>query len=202
MPAIPVCPSRLSTKMPSVSQAVADNPPGLPEILMVEDSATDAELALRAFKLADFANPVTVVPSGEQGLDYLFGAGLFAVRGPTRPRLILLDLNLPKMTGVDFLHVIRADGRTRDIPVVVLSLSKHNQDVTDCIRLGADAFIVKPVNFENFSRLTAGLKLSLTHVARPGAGSRGGWVLSGAGAVPPVGLPRGGLTTAEEPNSP
>ena len=174
----------------------------LREILMIEDSATDAELALRAFKLAEFANPVTTVPSGEQGLDYLFGTGLFAARGPTRPQLILLDLNLPKMTGVDFLHLIRADRRTRDIRVVVLSLSKHNQDVKDCISLGAEAFIVKPVNFENFSRLTAGLKLSLTHVARSGPGRPGGWVLSGAGAVPPTSLPRGGLTTAEEPNSP
>jgi CheY-like chemotaxis protein len=113
---------------------------------MVEDSATDAELALRAFKLADFANPVMTVPSGEQGLDYLFGTGLFAARGPTRPQLILLDLNLPKMSGIDFLHRVRADGRTRDIPVVVLSLSESSQGVTACIELGAEAYLVKPVN--------------------------------------------------------
>ncbi len=188
--------------MPNASQADSGGLTGLQEILMVEDSATDAELALRAFKLADFANPVTVVPSGEQGLDYLFGTGLFAARGPTRPQLILLDLNLPKMTGVDFLHRVRADGRTRDIPVVVLSLSKHNQDVTECINLGAEAFIVKPVNFENFSRLTAGLKLSLTHVARTGTRNPGGWVLSGAGAVLPMSLPGGGVTVAAKPNSP
>jgi CheY-like chemotaxis protein len=188
--------------MQNISQAVAGGPTGMQEILMIEDSPTDAEMAMRAFKLADFANPVTTVPSGEQGLNYLFGTGIYTARGPTRPQLILLDLNLPKMSGVDFLHLIRADRRTRDIPVVVLSLSKHNQDVTDCINLGAEAFIVKPVNFENFSRLTAGLKLSLTHVARSGSGNPGGWVLSGAGAVPPMSLPRGGLTTAEEPNSP
>ncbi len=188
--------------MQNISQADAGGLTGLREVLMVEDSATDAEMALRAFRVAEFANPVTTVPSSEQGLNYLFGTGEFTARGPTRPQLILLDLNLPKMTGVDFLHLIRADRRTRDIPVVVLSRSKHNQDVTDCIRLGAEAFIVKPVNFEDFSRLTAGLKLSLTHVARSGSGSPGGWVLSGAGAVPPTSLPRSGMTTVEEPNSP
>jgi two-component system response regulator len=199
MPAIPVHPSRLSTKMPSVSPAIADNPPGLQEILMVEDSATDAELALRAFKLAGFANPVTVVPSGEQGLDYLFGTGSFAARGPTRPHLILLDLGLPNMSGIDFLRRIRADGRTRGIPIVVLSLSKHNFDVTACIQQGAEAYIVKPVNFDDFFRVTAGLKLRLKLVARPGAG---GWVLSSASAVPHLNSPGGGATSAATPTSP
>ena len=151
---------------------------------MIEDSTTDAELALRAFKLADFANPVTVVARAEDGLDYLFGTGRFASRGPTRPHLILLDLGLPKMSGLDFLHRIRADGRSRTIPVVVLSLSENNRDVTTCVQLGAEAYIVKPVNFENFSRITAALRLRLTLVARPAKGGPGGWVLSGDCAVP------------------
>jgi two-component system response regulator len=170
--------------MQNLSQADAGGLTGLQEILMVEDSATDAELALRAFKLADFVNPVTTVPSGEQGLDYLFGTGPFAAHGPTRPQLILLDLNLPKMSGIDFLHRVRADGRTRDIPVVVLSLSKHNQDVTACINLGVAAYLVKPVNFESFSRMTAGLKLRLTLVVRKG--ESGGRVLNGSCVVPYV----------------
>jgi two-component system, response regulator len=187
--------------MPSVSQAVTDNRPERREILMVEDSTTDAELALRAFKLADFANPVTVVARGEQGLDYLFGTGTFAARGPTRPHLILLDLGLPSMTGVDFLQRVRADGRTRDIPVVVLSLSERNADVAACIQLGAEAYIVKPVNFENFTRITVGLKLRLTLVAPPGPGSLGGWVLSGACAVPHMRSPGGNSVAAGKPES-
>ena len=169
---------------------------------MVEDSATDAELALRAFKIADFSNPVTVAPSGEQGLDYLFGTGSFSVRGPTRPHLILLDLGLPRMGGVDFLHRVRADGRTRDIPVVVLSLSQHNHDVTACINLGAEAYIVKPLNFENFARITTGLKLRLTLVGRPGMGQSGGWILSGPNPVPPASFTGGGATSDEKPNLP
>ena len=137
--------------MENLIRADAERLAALREILMVEDSATDAELALRAFKVADFANPVTVVGSAEDGLDYLFGTGRFAGRGPTRPHLILLDLGLPKMSGLDFLHRIRADGRTRAIPVVVLSLSENNRAMTACVQLGAEAYIVKPVNFENFS---------------------------------------------------
>jgi two-component system response regulator len=172
--------------MPSDLPSDARDLTELQEILLVEDSATDAELALRAFKLADFANPVTVVASGERGLDYLFGTGACAARGRRRPHLILLDLGLPGMTGVDFLQRVRADGRTRDIPIVVLSLSDRSADVAACVRLGAEAYLIKPVDFEKFSRITAGLKLRLTLVARPGRGKSGGWILSGSCAVPHV----------------
>ncbi len=188
--------------MPNASPPGTRDLTSLQEILLIEDSATDAELAMRAFKLAEFANPVTVVASGEQGLDYLFGTGTFAARGPTRPHLILLDLGLPNMTGVDFLHRLRSEGRTRDIPVVILSLSKHNRDVTACIGLGAEAYIVKPLNFENFSRITAGLKLRLTLVARTGAGQSGGWILSGPTAVHPANFPDGDATWDAQPDSP
>ncbi len=169
--------------MPILSPSDTRDLKDLQEILMVEDSGTDAELALRAFKLADFANPVTVVTSGEQGLDYLFGTGMYETRGPTRPHLILLDLGLPTMTGVDFFHRVRSDRRTRDIPVVVLSLSARQADITACTQLGAEAYIVKPLNFENFSRMAASLKLRLTLVARPQKGKSSGWVLSGSCAV-------------------
>ena len=187
--------------MKSPTNINADNLTGLQEILMVEDSASDATLALRAFKLADFANPVTVVTSGEQGLDYLLGTGSYSARGPTRPHLILLDLGLPKMSGLDFLHRIRADGRTRAIPVVVLSLSENNRNVTACVQLGAEAYIVKPLNFENFSRIAAGLKLRLTLVARPAKGEAGGWVLSGECAVPEQTTPPGDAKSATPPGS-
>jgi CheY-like chemotaxis protein len=188
--------------METLIRANADRLAVRQDILMIEDSATDAELALRAFKLADFANPVTVVGSAEDGLDYLFGHGRFADRGESRPHLILLDLGLPKMSGLDFLHFIRADGRTRAIPVVVLSLSENNRDVAACVQLGAEAYIVKPVNFENFSRITAGLKLRLTLVARPAKGGPGGWVLSGPAVVPHVNRPGGAAPSAALPDLP
>ena len=125
-----------------------------------------------------------------------------ARQGIQQPHLILLDLGLPKMSGIDFLRRIRADGRTQDIPIVVLSLSKHNYDVSACIQQGAEAYIVKPVNFDDFFRVTAGLKLRLKLVPRPGAGQAGGWILSSACTVPHLRLPRGGATAAAKPNSP
>jgi len=168
------------------------------EILMVEDSATDAELALRSFKLAQFTNPVTVAASGEQGLAYLFGTGAFADRGPTRPQLILLDLNLPGMSGIDFLQRIKVDARTRDLPVVVLSMSERDRDVTACVQLGAEAYLVKPLNFESFARITTRLKLRLSLVTPPAGGKSGGWVLSGVCEVPSVRPPGGGSSSGQE----
>ena len=138
---------------------------GAHEILMIEDSATDAELALRAFKRSEFATPIRIASSGEQGLDYLFGAGADPQHGSNRAELILLDINLPGMSGVEFLRHIKGDERTRDIPVIVLSLSDRDRDVLRCIELGADAYLVKPLNFENFIRVTTSLKLRM--VASP-----------------------------------
>lgn len=152
------------------------------EILMIEDSATDAELALRALQRAEFANPVRVVASGELGLDYLFGVGIYAQRAPAQPQLILLDLNLPEMSGIDFLRRIKADERTRGIQVIVLTLSDRDRDVAACVQLGAEAYIIKPLNFENFVRVTTRLKLRLTLVAGPDARKLGGWILSGFSA--------------------
>lgn len=149
---------------------------------MVEDSATDAELALRAFKRAEFANPIRVVASGELGLDYIFGVGIHAEHGPAQPQLILLDLNLPEMSGIEFLRRIKADERTRAIQVIVLTLSDRDRDVTTCVQLGAEAYIIKPLNFENFVRVTTRLKLRLTLVDKPDARKLGGWILTGFSA--------------------
>lgn len=164
--------------MQNAPEADADDMKGPREVLMIEDSATDAELALRAFKRAEFANPVRVVTSGEEGLDYLFGTGPRAQSGPTRPQMILLDLNLPAMSGIEFLRHIKGDERTRDIQVVVLSHSDRDRDVTVCVQLGAEAYLVKPLSFDNFVRVTTRLKLRMTLGSAPDARKIGGWILT------------------------
>src|SRR4051812_29818358 len=123
--------------MQPVSPIGPDGLTDLREILMVEDNEADAELALRTFKHANFSNPVTVVASGEQAVDYLFGTGVHAAK---HPQLIFLDLNLPKMPGLRFMHCIKGDRRTRDIPVIVLTHSAHDRDVAACVQLGAEAY--------------------------------------------------------------
>lgn len=134
---------------------------GLGEVLMVEDNLVDAQLAVRAFKKANFTNPMRTVTDGAQALDYLMGEGVFAERKQTDlPALVLLDLHLPKVSGLDVLRRIKSETRTRAIPVVVLTASRLHRDVQECLRLGAQAYLVKPVGFENFSKVTAGLNMS------------------------------------------
>ena len=128
---------------------------------MVEDSATDAELATLAFRRARIANPLKIVSSGEQGLDYLFGTGARAKHGATRPLLILLDLQLPGMSGIEFLRRIKSDERTHDIPVVSLSLTKSAPAIVMCLQLGVDDHIIKPVDFKGLALVTKKLKLDL-----------------------------------------
>lgn len=135
-------------------------PHGLVEILFVEDNPDDASLALRALKRASIANVIHHVPDGAEALDFLFSRGKYAARGPGGlPQLILLDLNMPKIDGLGVLRRIKADARTRDIPVVVLTVSSRSQDVVKSQRLGAQAYIVKPVDFQNFSEIVPKLKL-------------------------------------------
>jgi len=130
------------------------------DILLVEDSAEDAELTLRALKDAHITNRIYIVRDGAAALNFLFAAGEFAHRRPDdHPQLILLDLHLPKIGGLEVLRRIKADPRIRSIPVVVLTSSKHDLDVTASRRLGAETYITKPVGFQNFSEMT--LQLSL-----------------------------------------
>ena len=120
------------------------------EILLVEDNPTDAELAIRALKKHRLANHLVHVTDGQAALDYFFGVdGQGKAERP--PNLVLLDLNLPKVAGIDVLRQIRADERTKDVLVVVLTSSREDQDVIDTHKLGANSYIVKPVDFENFS---------------------------------------------------
>ena len=138
--------------------------PSLPgefaDILLVEDDPCDVELTLRAFRKARIANSVRVVRDGAEALDYVFRTGKYAERrAQSMPSVILLDLNLPKVSGLEVLARLKADPRAQKIPVIVLTASQSSPDVQESSRLGADAYIVKPINFQNFSQVTPRLSL-------------------------------------------
>jgi two-component system, response regulator len=144
------------------------------DILMVEDNRKDVELTLRAFKQARITNSVQVVYDGKEALDFLFCTGFFAHRKmEDRPNLVLLDLNLPKVGGMDVLRQIKADERTRSIPVVVLTASRNSQELAECQRLGAETYIVKPVDFLRLSQATPRLNLDWALLQPSKAKSRG-----------------------------
>jgi two-component system, response regulator len=129
-------------------------------ILLVEDNPDDEALTLRALKMQNVANRVVVAHDGPEALDFLFGTGTYAGRDTEeRPTLILLDLKLPKIDGLEVLRRLRADERTRLLPVVILTTSNEEQDVLDGYRLGANSFVRKPVNFDQFCRAVAELGL-------------------------------------------
>ena len=120
-------------------------------ILLVEDNLDDQALTLRAFKKNNIDNDVVVADDGAQALEYLFGTGQFEGRNPVdRPALVLLDLKLPKVDGMGVLEQIRADERTKLMPVVVLSSSAEHSDLLKSYQLGANSYIRKPVDFVQF----------------------------------------------------
>ena len=121
-------------------------------ILLVEDNANDEALTLRAFGKNCIANEVVVARDGSEALDYLFARGSYTGRNPAEmPQLVLLDLNLPKMGGLDVLRKIRGDERMKLLPVVILTSSKQDQDLLAGYTSGANSYVVKPVNFIEFS---------------------------------------------------
>lgn len=121
------------------------------EILLIEDNPDDAEMTLRALKKNHVANHIVHVSDGAEGLDFIFGKGSFAERDTTvNPKLILLDLKMPKVDGIEVLKKIKEDDKTRSIPVVILTSSKEDPDIRTCYDLGANSYIVKPVDFESF----------------------------------------------------
>jgi two-component system, response regulator len=121
-------------------------------ILLVEDNAGDEELTLRALKKSNIVNKVIVTRDGSEALDYLFARGAYAGRDiREQPQVILLDLNLPKMSGLEVLRAIRADERTRLLPVVVLTSSNEDRDRLGTYASGANSYIVKPVDFTQFA---------------------------------------------------
>ena len=120
-------------------------------ILLVEDNPDDIELTKRAFSKNNLRNPVIVAEDGAAALDYLFGRGAWQGRDAgERPALVLLDLKLPKIEGIEVLRSIREDARTQTIPVVVLTTSREDRDVVESYRLGANSYVRKPVDFNEF----------------------------------------------------
>ena len=122
------------------------------EILIVEDTPQDLELALRALRKANLANRIEVARDGVEALDYIFCEGKHTDRKiENAPKMILLDLKLPKIDGLEVLKRLKSDPRTKMIPIVVMTSSKEQSDVVESYNLGVNSYIVKPVNFEQFS---------------------------------------------------
>jgi len=130
------------------------------EILLVEDNPDDVELALHALKRNNFSNHIHVVRDGVEALDFIFATGTYDGRDLNDvPRVILLDLKLPKVDGLEVLRRIKADARTRMIPVVVLTSSREERDIIESYQLGVNSYIVKPVDFQQFTEAVRELGL-------------------------------------------
>lgn len=128
------------------------------EILLVEDNPDDLEMTLRALGKVKLANRIHVARDGVDAVEFIFGQGAHAGRKVENgPRVMLLDLKLPKIDGLEVLRRVKSDPRTCTIPVVVLTSSKEQPDVKECYRLGVNSYIVKPVNFESFASSVAEL---------------------------------------------
>lgn len=131
------------------------------DILLVEDDVSDVELTLHAFRRSRFANRIHVATDGEEALDFVLCRGAYARRSEeNRPKIILLDLNLPRVSGLEVLRRIKADGTSRQIPVVVLTASQCESDMEESKRLGAAAYIQKPVDLQRLIRVTPQLSLN------------------------------------------
>jgi two-component system response regulator len=138
------------------------------EILLVEDNPTDAELCIRALKKSNLANSLVWVKDGAEALDFLFATGTYSSRqGANSPKVILLDLRLPKVDGMEVLRRVKNDERTRTIPVVVLTSSKEDRDVAESYQLGVNSYISKPVEFDEFAKTVSELGLYWLLVNHP-----------------------------------
>jgi CheY-like chemotaxis protein len=138
------------------------------EILLVEDNPTDAELAIRALTKSNLANKLVWVKDGAEALDFVFARGEYSERQVVNgPKVILLDLRLPKVDGMEVLRQIKADERTRIIPVVVLTSSKEDRDVAEGYRLGVNSFISKPIEFDAFAKTVSELGMYWLLVNHP-----------------------------------
>ncbi len=125
------------------------------QIVLVEDSEDDAELTMRALKGANFVNEIVWLKDGEEAIHYLQGKGEYDGRDVTvKPKLILLDLKLPKLGGIEVLELIKKDDNLNKIPVVVMTSSNENQDLDKCYELGANSYVVKPIKFDRFIQVT------------------------------------------------
>ncbi|MCW3127459.1 MAG: response regulator [Bacteroidetes bacterium] len=140
------------------------------EILLVEDNENDAELTIRALKKNNLANGLLHLSDGEKALNFIFGEGEYAGRHiEERPRVIVLDINMPRVGGIEVLERLKSDERTKLIPVIVLTSSKESPDVHRCYELGVNSYVVKPVEFEDFFKAIASLGFFWMIVNQPPA---------------------------------
>ena len=140
-------------------------------ILLVEDSPDDEALILRALERAKVTNKVDVVRDGAEALDYIFGTGSYEGRGVIRPTVILLDLKLPKVDGLEVLQQIKTDEKLKLIPVVVLTSSREERDMVASYKLGVNAYVVKPVDFHEFVNAIKELGIFWAVINEPPPGS-------------------------------
>ncbi|MDB5888877.1 MAG: response regulator receiver protein [Rhodocyclales bacterium] len=139
------------------------------EILLVEDNPLDAELSMRGLQSAGLPHPITWLKDGQEALDYVYRRGRYAQRDPVDPGLILLDLKMPRVDGLEVLAALKGDPNTKNIPIVVMTSSQEEKDVVKSYDLGANSYVVKPVKFEDLSEVArqAGLYwLLINHRAR------------------------------------
>lgn len=131
------------------------------EIILVEDNIDDATLVIRALKKNNLANHLIHLKDGVEALDFVFGTGTFADKGlqTMTPKVIFLDLKMPRVNGIEVLAKIKGDPRTKHIPVVILTSSAEDPDIKTCYELGANSYIVKPVEFDNFTKAVSELGL-------------------------------------------
>ncbi|TRX20624.1 response regulator [Flavobacterium franklandianum] len=130
------------------------------EILLIEDNKNDAELTIRALKKNNLANKLVHLKDGAEAIDFIFAEGNYSGRKVENiPKVILLDLKMPKVNGIEVLKKIKADERTKKIPVVILTSSKEDPDIQECYRLGVNSYVVKPVQFEEFVKSVSELGL-------------------------------------------
>ena len=138
------------------------------DVLLVEDSTSDAELTIRALKKNNLANKLLHVSDGAAALDFLFAKGKYAERKNTdNPKVILLDIKMPKVTGIEVLRKIKADARTKNIPVVILTSSKEDPDIKECYSLGVNSYVVKPLSFDEFTKAVTDLGLYWLIINQP-----------------------------------
>jgi two-component system response regulator len=140
------------------------------EILLIEDNPEEAELAIRSLRKYNLANKLLHIDDGAEAIDVIFSKGKYAGnKNPLQPKLILLDLKLPRVDGLEILRQIKSDEQTKLIPVVVLTSSKEETDIIESYRMGVNSYIVKPVNFDSFTKAVSELGLYwVIHNQSPG----------------------------------
>jgi CheY-like chemotaxis protein len=121
------------------------------DVLLVEDSDADAEMVLRALRKGGLVNRIARLHDGVEALEFIFREGAYADRNSAQPKLILLDLKMPRLGGIDVLRRLKADAHTKIIPVVMLTSSAEERDIAECYQLGLNSYLVKPVNFSSFT---------------------------------------------------